>query len=64
MSLIIHQTPVSSPGTDLPFCGPLEGLALMYILREQVLLQIILYTLPREISCTRIPKSGAGLRQT
>lgn len=25
----------ASPGTDLPFCGPLEGLALMYILREQ-----------------------------
>ena len=25
----------ASPGADLPFCGPLEGLALMYILREQ-----------------------------
>ena len=25
----------STPGTDFPTCGPLEGLALMYILREQ-----------------------------
>ena len=24
-----------TPGTDLPTCGPLEGLALMYILKEQ-----------------------------
>ena len=24
-----------SPGSDLPTCGPLEGLALMYILKEQ-----------------------------
>ena len=24
-----------TPGADLPTCGPLEGLALMYILKEQ-----------------------------
>ena len=25
-----------SPGSDLPTCGPLEGLALMYILKVNV----------------------------
>jgi hypothetical protein len=56
-----------SPGTDLPFCGPLEGLALMYILREQVSQELGLDVCNRPARgtwCTRTRRSAAGSRRT
>ncbi len=38
----------STPGVELPTCGPMESLALMYILREQgdMVTQVLLTAVP------------------